>query len=107
MLSSPEMFRHLLILVECPEILKNLTSLLSRFTCQSQKTQCYSKSDQSDPEGVLPNKEVEVRGGGGGGLDLTLSLEAKFGARSGQVHKITRKTCEVLSPQDAKVGKKS
>ena len=33
------------------------------------------------PRGVLPNKEV-----GGGGLDLTSSLEAKFGARSGQVH---------------------
>ena len=35
-----------------------------------------------DPRGVLPNKEV------GGGLDLTSSLEAKLGARSGQVHKI-------------------
>ena len=26
----------------------NLSSLLSRFTSQSQKTQCYSKSDQPD-----------------------------------------------------------
>ena len=26
----------------------NLTSLLSRFTSQSQKTQCYLTSDQSD-----------------------------------------------------------
>ena len=46
-------------------------------------------------------------GGGGGGLDLTSSLEAKFGARSGQVHKIRKKIWEVLSPKDAKVGKKS
>ena len=42
-----------------------------------------------------------------GGLDLTSSLEAKFGARSGQVHKIRGKIWEVLSPKDAKVGKKS
>ena len=40
-----------------------------------------------------------------GGLDLTSSLEAKFGARSGQVHQIRGKTWDVLSPQDAKVGK--
>ena len=31
-----------------PEILKNLTSLLSRVTGQSQKTQCYSTGDQTD-----------------------------------------------------------
>ena len=37
-----------------------------------------------------------------GGLDLTSSLEAKFGARSGQVHQIRGKIWEVLSPQDAK-----
>ena len=43
--------------------------------------------------------------GGGGGLDLTSSLEAKFGARSGQVHQIRGKTWEVLLPQDTKVGK--
>ena len=55
------------------------------------------------PRGVLPNKEV----GGGGGLDLTSSLEAKFGARSGQVHQLRGKIWKVLSPQDAKVGKKS
>ena len=42
-----------------------------------------------------------------GDLDLTSSLEAKFGARSGQVPKTRGKTWEVLSPQDAKVGKKS
>ena len=42
-----------------------------------------------------------------GGLDLTSSLEAKFGARSGQVHQIRGKTWEVLLPQDAKVGKQS
>ena len=42
-----------------------------------------------------------------GGLDLTSSLEAKFGARSGQVHKIGGKIWDVLSPKDAKVGKKS
>ena len=46
-------------------------------------------------------------GGGGGGLDLTSSLEAKFGARSGQVHQIRGKTWEALLPQDAKVGKKN
>ena len=40
-------------------------------------------------------------------MDLTSSLEAKFGPRSGQVHKIRGKILEVLSPQDAKVGKKS
>ena len=51
------------------------------------------------PRGVLPNKEV------GGGLDLTSSLEAKFGARSGQVHQTRGKTWEVLSPHNAKVGK--
>ena len=45
--------------------------------------------------------------GGRGGLDLTSSLEAKFGTRSGQVHQIKRKTLEVLQPQDAKAGKKS
>ena len=40
-------------------------------------------------------------------LDLTSSLEAKFGARSGQVHQIRGKTLEILLPQDAKVVKKS
>ena len=38
-----------------------------------------------------------------GCLDLTSSLEAKFGARLSQVHQIRGKT----SPQDAKVGKRS
>ena len=38
-------------------------------------------------------------------MDLTSSSEAKFGARSGQVRQIEGKTWEVLSPQDAKVGK--
>ena len=47
----------------------------------------------------------QIRGSGGGGLDLTSSLEPKFGARSGQVHKIRGKIWEVLSPNDAKVGK--
>ena len=55
-----------------------------------------------------PRGYFEIRkSGGGGGLDLTSSLEAKFGARSGQVHKIRGKIWEVLSPKDAKVGKKS
>ena len=40
-------------------------------------------------------------------MDLTSSLEAKFGARSSQVHQIRGKTWEVLLPQDAEVGKKS
>ena len=52
------------------------------------------------PRGVLPYQEV-----GAGGLDLTPSLEAKFGARPGQVHQIRGKTWEVLLPQDTKVGK--
>ena len=58
-------------------------------------------------------KKLHAQGGGyfhirrSGGLDLTSSLEAKFGARSGQVHQIRGKTWEVLLPQDAKVGKKS
>ena len=39
--------------------------------------------------------------------DLTSSLEAKFGARSGQVHQIRGKTWEILLPQDTNVGKKS
>ena len=42
--------------------------------------------------------------GGGGGLDLTSSLEAKFGARFSQVHQIRGKIWEVLLPQDAKFG---
>ena len=46
-----------------------------------------------------------VCGGGGGGLDLTSSLEAKFGAKVSQMYQIKGKTWEVLSPQDAKVGK--
>ena len=45
--------------------------------------------------------------GGRGGLDLMSSLEAKFGARSSQVHQITGKTWEVLSSPDAKVEEKS
>ena len=40
-----------------------------------------------------------------GGLDLTSSLEAKFGAKSSQIHQTRRKTWGVLLPQDAKVGK--
>ena len=32
-------------------------------------------------------------------------MEANFGAKSGQVHQIRGKTLEVLSPQDAEVGK--
>ena len=50
--------------------------------------------------GVLPNKEVR------GACRLTSGLEAKFGVRSGQVHKIRGKIWEVLSPKDTKVGKK-
>ena len=53
---------------------------------------------------------TSILGGGGGGrgnLDLTSSLEAKFGARSGQVHQIRGRTWEALSLQVAKVGEKS
>ena len=45
--------------------------------------------------------------GGQGGLDLTSSSEAKFGARSSQVHQVRGKTWELLLLQDAKVGEKS
>ena len=57
-----------------------------------------------------------TRGGGGGGgsifvgrgcLDLALGLEAKFGARSSQVHQIKGKTWEVLLQEDTKVGRES
>ena len=51
-----------------------------------------------EPRGVLLNKEVR-------GLGPHIKFEAKFGARSGQVHQIRGKTWEVLAPQDAKVGK--
>ena len=40
-----------------------------------------------------------------GGLDLIASLEANFEARSGHFHQTRRKAWEVLSPQDAKLGK--
>ena len=40
-------------------------------------------------------------------MDLKSNLEAKFGARSSQVHQIRGKAWEVLLPQDAKVGKES
>ena len=59
----------------------------------------------------MKEREKSKRGtyklGGRGRLDLTSSLEAKFGTRSGQVHQIRGKTWEILLPQDAKVGKKS
>ena len=42
-----------------------------------------------------------------GSLDVTSKFLGKIGARFGQVHKIKGKIWEVLSPQDAKVGKKS
>ena len=44
--------------------------------------------------------------GGRGDLDLTSRLEAKFGARSGQVHPVRGKIWEVLLPQDVKIGKR-
>ena len=51
-------------------------------------------------EGVLPNKEV-------GGLGPRIKFGGKIWARSGQVHQIRGEIWQVLSPQDAKVGKKS
>ena len=60
---------------------------------------------------TLPQSLVSVHPRGyfqirrSGGLDLTSSLEPKFGARSGQDHQIRGKIWEVLSPQDAKLGK--
>ena len=60
---------------------------------------------------IKPGLHVVVPGGyfhikRSGGLDLTSSLEAKFGARSGHVHQIRGKPWEVLLPQDTKVGEK-
>ena len=66
---------------------------------------CLDFKDIRSPGGVLPYQEVG--GGGGGGLDLTSSLEAKFGAMSSQVHQIRRRSLEVLLPQKAKGRKKS
>ena len=59
---------------------------------------CLNFKDIRSPGGVLPYQEV-------GGLDLTSSLEAKFGAMSSQVHQIRGKSLEVLLPQNAKGGK--
>ena len=55
-------------------------------------------------------KTIDIRGvyfhiRRSGGFDLTSSLEAKFGARSSQVHQIRGKAWQVLLLQDAKVGK--
>ena len=55
--------------------------------------------------GIHPRGYFHIRKSAGGVLDLTSSLEAKFGARSSQVHQLRGKTWEVLLPQDAKVGK--
>ena len=56
----------------------------------------------------MPRRGTSILGGGGGGgaegWDLTSSLEAKFGARSGQVHQIRGKTWEVLLLQAQKLG---
>ena len=54
-----------------------------------------------------PRGYFHIGRSGGEGLDLTSSLEPKFGARPGQVHQIRGKTWEVLLSQDTKVGKKS
>ena len=57
----------------------NLTSLLSRFTSQSQKTQCYSKSDQADCFGTTfycPKSTVKH----------TISFNALLLERKPQVH---------------------
>ena len=40
-----------------------------------------------------PGGYFQIRRSGEGGLDLTSSLEAEFGARSGQVHQIRGKIC--------------
>ena len=44
-----------------------------------------------------PRGYFHIRRSGGGGLDLTSSLEAKFGDRSSQIHQIRGKTWEDLS----------
>ena len=54
---------------------------------------------------VTPGGTTILRGEGG--LNLASSLEAKFGARSSQVHQIRGKTWELLLPQDTKVVRES
>ena len=46
----------------------------------------FGFTEGSFPEGYFPNKEVGGGGGGEGACTSHQSLEAKFGARSGQVH---------------------
>ena len=78
------------------------------------KIQSVGSKKAEAPEEALPRHErcskdpggTSISGGrGGGGLDLTSSLETKFGARSSQVHQIRGKIWEVLLPQGAKVWK--
>ena len=102
----PRSFRRIRPQIISPSPSKHISTTIPNVTesplvirRQSKYRQMY-RLIEIIARGVLPNKEV-----GGGGLDLTSSLEAKFGARSGQVHQIRLKIWEVLSPQDTKVGK--
>ena len=85
---------------------------LFRLTCMSRPTR-KSESQREMAETQKPSRYVPFIPRGrfqirrSGCLDLTSILETTFGARSGQVHQIRGKIWEVLSPQDAKVGKKS
>ena len=92
---------------ECDKGCACNTGIFYVFLCcgHSYHPECIAPKLDTYPVGgggVLPNKEVR-----GEGLDLTSSLEANFGARSSQVYQIRGKTWEVLSPQDAEVGRKS
>ena len=59
-----------------------------------------------NPSNSLPGGYFEIRrSGGGGGLDLTSSLEAKFGARFGQVHQIRGKFGKFCHHKTQKLGK--
>ena len=87
------------------ETVSLFTILLSPLYPKVQLFVClYSCQWACNPRG---GTSISGSRGGGGGLDLTSSLEAKFGVRSGQVHQIRGNVWEVLLPQDAKVGKKS
>ena len=65
-------------------------SLQSCSTVTMVKTSIYDVNTKCAAQGGTPIL------GGRGALDLTSTLEAKFGARSSQVHQIRGKTWEVL-----------
>ena len=82
------------------ETLLPIKEMLKELTTNDKRAHMLSDLE-AQGGGVPPNKEV------GEAWTLTSSLEAKYGARSGQVHQIRVKIWEVLSSQDGKVGEKS